>query len=154
MPQFTLWLEVLHRKQATWPQPLSNLHVASFLSKWILFSTSCLSLMMLSVFLVLLLDLRSAAVCHGLVPQWAHKHVNQKDMRKSFSSVLFFIGLVEGFLFVFVWFLFVFSWVYLRKNKYKKSFRFLKRNVWLLLLKEIHKMKVNSFTFFSSLLSQ
>lgn len=59
--------------------------------------------MVLSVFLVLLLDLRSVAVCHGLVPQWAHKHVNQKDIGKAFSSLLFFffLGLVEGF-FVFV----------------------------------------------------
>lgn len=154
MPQFTLWLEVLHRKQATWPQPLSNLHV---LHSWANesysahpVSPSWWFLCSLSYFCISGVQLSVMAWCHsGHTSMWT-----KRTWEKLLAVYFFFIGLVEGFLFVFVWFLFVFSWVYLRKNKYKKIFRFLKRNVWLLLLKEIHKMKVYSFTFFSSLLSQ
>lgn len=68
--------------------------------------------MMLSVFLVLLLDLRSAAVCHGLIAQWAHKQAcesNEQEKLLAMYFFFFFLVWLRGFLFVcFVWFLFGF----------------------------------------------
>lgn len=62
--------------------------------------------MMLFVFLVLLLDLRSVAVTAGWPSGHTNKHVNQMNIRKAFSSLPLFLGLAEGFFVCFVSFFF------------------------------------------------
>lgn len=77
------------------------------------------SLMMLSVFLVLLLDLRSAAVCHGLMAQWAHKQACEPNKQEKLLAVYFFFSLVwlRGFLFVLsVFYFFVVAVLLLKKD--------------------------------------
>lgn len=80
--------------------------------------------MMLSVFLVLLLDLRSAAVCHGLIAQWAHKQACESNEQEKLLAMyfFFFLGLVEGFFvclfcLVFIWVFFFFVAVLLFKER-------------------------------------